>query len=410
MDQKWFYRLYRIARLQRCYTKQPGAAALRNEMTCSRAEMELVSSTNIMFHIVTETENGFFAPIYQHRDMAAYLQQMTRDYYTFVCAEPELAASDMACVLKDLHDPDGLRRFSKMGSIWYPDSPLSEFMRSGDPSVIGLKSYPSDEAAIERLRVFIRRFAGGAINSYTQNATVRNGQWQTASANRTLAVEALAKILGISYMIPHAEFRTLVIDGKHRCLGLFMERAPGRDLTRITSEERQRLLSPQLQRELNRLSLLDALTGENDHCPENYHLLVHRDRADGIRVFDNNSMQTFNLQWDVSVETILKCAPYVNHQGLLNRPYVDAQMAERLGRISVWELFRGLRPYLSALPILSLWIRMGRIRKAIEKSVAMGSARSVGYEEWTGQMLEKELSLDQIKTYLHSYLSDCVHV
>ena len=53
---------------------------------------------------------------------------------------------------------------------------------------------------------------------------------------------------------------------------------------------------------------------------------------------------------------------------------------------------------------------MGRIRKAIEKSVAMGSARSVGYEEWTGQMLEKELSLDQIKTYLHSYLSDCVHV
>jgi hypothetical protein len=283
-------------------------------------------------------------------------------------------------------------------------------MKTGNPKIIGLESFPDDEKANDRLRSFIRTFVCGAIHAYKQNSMVGNGRWQTAGANRTLAVEALAEILGLSYMIPHAEYRVLVVDGIYKCLGLYMECAPGQDLTTIPQEERRRLLSPQLQRELNRLSILDAITCENDHCPENYHLVIQQDRAEGISVFDNNSAQNFTLRWDVSVETILKCAPYVDSRGFLNRPYVDAQIVERVNQISFCELLRGLLPYLSFLPIFSLYIRIKRIQRAIQKSLAAGTIHSLRYEEWNEHTVEQELQLSQTKTYLHSYLYDCIHV
>lgn len=410
MNQKWFSRLYRLAHLQRCYTKQPKDQDFQNVMTCTRSEIELVTSSNIMFHVTTETDNGFFAPIYQHRDLASYLKQVTRDYFSFISKERQFAHSDQEMILKALEDPDNLNRFAHMGSIWFPDSPLSQFMQTGDPKVIGLENFPSDEFSIDRLRIFVRKYASGALISYSQNSLTRNGQWHTAGANHALAVNALAKILGLSYMLPHAEYRVLVIDGAYRCFGLYTECAAGQDVTQITGPHRQRLISPHLQRELNRLNMLDVLTCEIDHCPENYFLIVQGNRATGISVFDNSSEQNFPIRRNVSFQTILKCAPYVDEQGFLNRPYVDAQVSDQLRQISLMDLFRGLKPYFNPLPIIFLYIRIRRVRKAIDQSLAAGSVCALGYEEWNDQTLNRELELSQTKTYLHSYLHDCIHV
>lgn len=409
MNQKWFYRLYRLACLQRCYTKQPKNSDFQNVMTCSQSDISVVTSSNIMLHITTQTDNGCFAPIYQHQDMASYVKKITTDYYSFVSPYSQFAHSDKMLILEALENPDHLHTFSHMGSIWSPNSLLSKFIRTGDPKLLGLDTFPTDEDSAQRLRHFVRKYASGALLSYRQNSLTKNGQWHTAAANRSMAVEALADMLGLSYMFPHGEYRTLVIDGVHKCFGLYTNCASGQDTTQIPGDRRQEVLTPLLQRELNRLNMLDVLTCEVDHCPENYFLIVNENGATGISVFDNSSEQNFPIQRNVSFQTIIKCAPYVDEQGFLNRPYVDAQITHNLSQISLQALFRGLRPYLGALPTVFLYFRLKRVLHAIQRSVDNGSTRALEYEDWNQDTLNRELQCKQ-KTYLHSYLSDCIHV
>lgn len=409
MNAKWFWRLYRLAKVQRCYTKQPDEHAFQNVMTCSQSEIELVTSSNIMLHITTGTVNGFFAIIYQHRDIESYLEQVVRDYFSFICKDKRFARSDQETILKELAIPENRNKFWKMGSVWYSDSPISQFLRTENPGVIGLENYPSDKAAIDRLRTFVRKYASGAIGSYRQNALTKKNQWQTTCTNRTLAVEALAKTLGLSHMIPHAEYRTLIVDGQYRYFGLYMECAEGQDVTQIPGMKRQQILSPQLQCELNRLNMLDTLTGEIDHCPENYFVVVTGEHAVGINVFDNSSELNFPIQWNVSFETLLKCSPYIDADGYINRPYINAELANRLREISFKELYHALSPYLACVPVASLYIRVRRCRRAIQKSLRAGIVCAKAQDEWNEETLQEELRQTNLRTYLHSFLCDCIH-
>ena len=159
MNQKWYWRMYRLLRLQRCYTKQPDDYAFQKMMSCSRSEIELVTSSNIMFHIRTKTHDGFFAPIYQHNDKYSFLRKVIYDYYTFVCKNQQFAENDREIVLRLIEEPENLNSFFGMGSVWIAGSPISIFLKTGDPSVIGLGGYPTDSASVNRLFDFVRNYA-----------------------------------------------------------------------------------------------------------------------------------------------------------------------------------------------------------------------------------------------------------
>lgn len=411
MTEQLYWRFYRLARLQCAYAKQPAPAQIAQDtISCTRSEMELVSSSYIMFRIKTKGHDGFFSLIYRHTDLHAYLERVINDYYDFVCTEPDRAENDRALMLKTIADPERRARFYRMGNVWTADSPVLRFLKTGDPAQIGLACDASDPALIERLKVFVRKYAWCAVAAYKQADQSRKDTWQTASANRALATQSLAELLGISYMIPKAEYSWLEIDGKHRCFGLFTERAPGEDITQIPPQRREAILSPVLQRELNRLHMLDVLCTEKDHCPENYHVIVENGQVVGISVFDNNAGETFSIRRSVSFETYIRCVPLIDEQGTLDRPCFDAELADRIRRLSERDIRLALAPYLSSLPIRMLCARISRLNKAIAKSLQEGSTEAVGNDAWTPETLRRELQWPHGKTYLHSFLRDCVHI
>ena len=410
MHEKWFWLMYRLARIQRAYTRQPEASVCHNVIRCTSAELELVSSSNIIFHVKTHAEDGYFMPIYKHRPMQTYLQTVANDYYMLLYPDCEAAQTERAAMLECFQDPQNVDRFVRMGSSTAPDSPLSQYLATGDPKVIGLEGFPRNGAAQKRLHAFITKYYGGARHAYLQNSQVGNGRWQTASTNRTMAVEKLAGILGLGQTIPHTEYCVLEVGGQQRCFGQFMACAPGADITQITPQQRKALLSPSLQRALNRLHLMDTLVYEMDHCPENYHLLIQDGKAKGISVFDNNAAQNFSILWNVSFETIIKCAPFIDANGYVDRPFVDKELADRVSQVTFGALYRGLKSHLSLLPIISLFVRCRRVSKAIRKSVAAGTVQALSPDQWSEKTLEAEQQWPHGKTYLHSFLRDCVHI
>ena len=410
MHEKWFWRLYRLARVQRAYTRQPEAAVFENVIRCTSEELELVSSTNIIFHVKTRSENGYFMPIYRHQDMRTYLQTVVNDYYMLLYPDCEAAQAEKAVILKCFQEPQNVDRFLQMGRSSTPGSPLSQYLDSGNPKLLGLEGFPRNESAKKRLFTFISKYYNGARHAYLQNSQVGNGRWQTAATNRTMAVEKLADSLGLFRMIPHTEYCVLEVGGHHCCFGQFMARAEGADITKITPQQRNELLTPALQRDLNRLNLLDTLVCEVDHCPENYNLVIQDGQAKGICVFDNNAERNFSILWNVSFETIIKCSPYIDAKGYVNRPYVDGKLADRVSQITFGEVYRALKSHLALLPIISLFVRIKRVDKAIRKSVAAGTVQSISADAWSEKTLETEQQWSHGKTYLHSFLKDCVHI
>lgn len=400
-----------MARFQCTYTKQPSLENIsRDFVKCTHEELELVSSSNIMFRIKNGKNDGYFSLIYQHSDQESYLKGIINDYYNFVTKDFSHAENDRALMLSCVSDPDGRKKFFCMGDVWHTDSPVSVFLDTGDPTQIGLACDPLDHTVIERIKLFVRKYAWCAVAAYKNADQGKKNAWQTAPANRTLATQALAELLGLSYMIPKSEYRWLEIDGKYRCLGLFTERAAGEDVTQMLPMRRKEIISPALQRELNRLHMFDVLCTQKDHCPENYHVIVNDGEAVGISVFDNNATETFSLHRGISFESYIHCIPLINKQGQFNRPYYDAELAMEIKRLTGRDIWHKLNPYLGRLPLLMLSIRVSELKKILTKSLQEGSAEVKNRDEWNRETLNKELQWSCGKTYLHSFLYDCMHV
>ena len=153
-----------------------------------------------------------------------------------------------------------------------------------------------------------------------------------------------------------------------------------------------------LQRELLNLNLLDVICNQPDHGPNNYNVYRTND-ACTVCAFDNDNEQTFFPFFQIN-HSLSGCSPFIDGNGILNRPGLDAETVNKLNGLNMKAFKRRLKPYLNRLQLLALCARIKKLRKAIGHTCAIDDGLLKDAEDWDERILKKELNGAYGKTYL----------
>lgn len=225
-----------------------------------------------------------------------------------------------------------------------------------------------------------------------------------ASACRSLGTEELGRLLGMRRF--HPDSKAAELPGLGR--GVLQSPADGFCIMPVSKTRRLELLSPVFQREINDLNVLDALCYETDHSPNNYNVTAGPDgRLRSLCVFDNNGLGTFACRSSLLFTTQKKLSPIVTEGGCVNRPHLSRETAERLEKLRLGTLYSHMRHYLKPIPIVFLYLRTRRLKRAIRRSARRDPAFLLPEDGWSEESLRQELSGAYGKTYLLGFLQDC---
>ncbi len=309
-------------------------------------------------------------------------------------------------VLKSLQNRRCFQRLVNMGYKNVRGDRFHRYLVSSDEGCLGLPASSAlEEKAQLRKLVF---YLYGELQNWFYNRNVKAGDLQTFSAIRALSTQELAKLLGLGDLIPRCDFVKLKLNGKIR-YGILSEHAAGDTLTACPFEQRAKSVTPQLLRSLTNLNLLDVLSRDNDHRVGNYHVVAN-DRGEycSILSYDNDSPDTFGLSANVGSVNLIGCSGFLDRKGLINRAHLDQAAASALLRLEKAHLDT-FKPFLSNLQIRFLWKRIGKVQKAIRKTLSFRNDLLLMPNDWNREHLKQDLSAIYGKTYLASLLSDCYY-
>ena len=278
------------------------------------------------------------------------------------------------------------------------------------PTIVTSRANIKEKKSL-RLTLHVRnRDREGYFHECALLSSENGGRYETMPTNTSLASERIAKLLGLGDLIPDSEYLYLKIDEEPLKYGLMTEPAPGICVIAVSSKEaRRNSITPALQRALNALHLLDTICYETDHHPSNYNVIFNeRGAAVGISAFDNNGEGAFRFSRKISFKNNKGCSPLVDRNGNMNRPYLDADLVHNLATLTFSGTFAALKDCVPVASILFMWMRVTALRDAIRNSLRSGTAQLLRSEEWSEETVSEELSGQYGKTYLHSYIEDCV--
>lgn len=220
----------------------------------------------------------------------------------------------------------------------------------------------------------------------------------------SFATYKLADLLELSNMIPPTRVVKLKTI-KDDIIGTLQNGADGVCIIGIGHSERRDMITPAFQHALMNLNVLDVLTHDADHSPNNYNVVLDsNEMAIGVSCFDNNGVGTFSCSGSISFETFKKCSPFVDSVGMINRPYLDKNLIRRIQEVRFIELFKRLRTNLRFYQIFAVWIRMKKVIHAVSR---ISSDRLLDDSAWGEDTIQEELSGRYGKTYLVGYIEDC---
>lgn len=379
------------------------------EFFCNTSSYETISSSSVVLHIKTEELDGYFFECRKHTDIKKYVKKLIDDYFLLFCTDYPEKDDDKKFIIKSLEKPNNFKKFVSMGQKLYNvQSGCMEFLNTGNGAAIGLDTFNTDSERVKRLQKFVGQYAWCQLNSYKTNKNVGKNAFQTKEANAALASYEIAKLLKLEYMLPEAYYIKLNVDNKKILFGLFVKVAEGCSILPFTSEERKAKITPMLQRDLSNLNVLDVITHEQDHSPNNYNVITDKDGfVTGISAFDNKGEGTFFLRNTLDFQTYKYCSSFIGSDGLINRPYISKNLFEQLNRISKKTLNDKLKDVLNPLQILFCWKRILTLIETINQTVANKKNFSLLEQSaWSDVTVSEELSGAYGKTYLISFFSD----
>lgn len=212
-------------------------------------------------------------------------------------------------------------------------------------------------------------------------------------AVRAVASYIVAEELGLSHMITRPYWCRLSISNGQTMFGVLSESAPGDRMKDI-----EPICDSKLQRELLNLNLLDVICNQPDHGPNNYNVYRTND-ACAVCAFDNDNEQTFFPFFQIN-HSLSGCSPFIDGNGILNRPGLDAETVNKLNGLNMKAFKRRLKPYLNRLQLLALCARIKKLKKAIGHTCAIDDGLLKDAEDWDERILKKELNGAYGKTYL----------
>ena len=310
-------------------------------------------------------------------------------------------------IQSELFNNRKFKKFLCMGLKNDVNSNISQYIKSGNPSILGLNIELEDnQKRVFKEFVF---FMCNEIAAYKLNSGVKIGLFQTYNASRSICTKLIADLLNLSYLVPKTIFVELKFEEK-KCLGSLMERAPGQSVVKIPPDDRKRIVSAQLYHCLCNLNFLDSICYEKDHRPNNY--LVELDDngvATGVCAFDNDAPLTFFPSSNPSFSSYMGCSGIIARDGTINRPYMDISLATRISNISFKDVKKTCSNYLNSFQIRAIFKRISKLKKSIELTQKNRPSFLVEDADWNIEMLSEDLSGKYGKTYLSSFLNDCFY-
>lgn len=232
---------------------------------------------------------------------------------------------------------------------------------------------------------------------------------QVNAINKMMAYESMAELLGLCELVPKS--RLVRFKTKGACneekIGLLQEQAEGCDIYFIAPNDRRNMITPEFQMHMNDMNVLDTICHEMDHSPNNYNVILKNGSAINVKAFDNNGLGSFCCSADVKFESYKGCSRYVDDEGVINRPHLSKEIAERLKSIEFIEVARALKGKIVFLRVLYVWKRIKALNKAIQKTEKVRPNFLLESIDWNEDTVVEELSGEFGKTYLHGYIEDC---
>lgn len=248
--------------------------------------------------------------------------------------------------------------------------------------------------------VYFISFIKAPITNHCFHSFLKNTQYETFFANKTLATFQLAKLLGLERLITPAKF-VKVTDENDFSLGVMCDKAPG-----IRAYDSQYEMTPSLHRELTNLQVLDALCLQPDHWVNNYNIVPDINGfAVSVCAFDNDNMWTFMPFHRPSFFSKCDGAPILNKKGLVNLPHLEKETAMRILEIHPKEINKEMKSYLNFFQLKALCHRFQILQNAIKKTCNLYPDFLVESNKWSANLIKTEIQGMYGKTYSWQYLN-----
>lgn len=361
---------------------------------CARDQVSMLTdSTNNVIRVALHGKVYFFRECKKRLKIEDFVREQVDCYYD-CCGRGH--HDEKNAVLASLADKRNLSRFADMGMTNDLHSGAYRFCMYGSGKDVGLEIENTEQ--IEHLKDLVQ-FVWGDLYAYMLNNGLRKGCYQTYNAVRSIATYRMARLLGLERLIPRTEYAKLCIDDATPLFGTIMDCALGVCLEQSTPDERSKMVSPMLQRDLMNLNCLDAICTERDHRLGNYNVVLENGIAQGIAAFDNDSPRSFSLG-GISFATYKGCAPIVKGNKF-NRPFVDAAFAEKLNHLTYKLVRDEMCDLLNVWQIAALWRRIKKLDKILMR--VPGRAK-LGESDWSSDTIKEEISGKFGKTYLMHFV------
>lgn len=374
--------------------------------------LQLISCSNIVIHVQTDFVDGYLSECRKHLPIAEYVNRFIDDYFSCFYSNTQEADADKKLILDSLQCRDNFLKFSSIGrQSPHADSAYRRFLQTDCGDEIGLDLSAADSVQIHRIRHFVERFVWPQLTAFYANSDLPTGTYHSRTSCKVLATEAMARLIGLEQTIPHAEYtRLCVTDAENRIIfGNLMVRAKGTCAMDIPANQRKSMITPEFQQSLLNMNLLDVICHELDHSPNNYNVVTDsQGNAIGVSVYDNNGLGTFSLNGCIDYETYKKCSSILNSDGTINRPCLDKTVVERILALRFRDVSSALSPFLRIPAVLFTWRRIVALKKALRKTIHQNPHFLLDDHSFSDKTIEDELSGAYGKTYLLSFLQDCL--
>lgn len=374
---------------------------------CEPQDVKIMyNCSSILYFIDNAWVKGYFRPIYPHKSVDNSVRDAVKIYFDKIHPEQVI---EKECIEKTISDGKSFGLLMKVGNYSDPYSLARKFYLTKDTTIVGITPPEKFTKYTEEWKAFVLnidhflKFVMNTISRHVRNRC--GGGLEFASANRQMATETMARLLGLDYMIPHSEYAILKMNND-LLKGTIMEVADGESTEGITKNHSDNVVSPALQRELMNLNVLDAITFERDHRPGNYNIILDGEgKVSGLSVFDNDAPMTF-APLPLSMFTGSATSKMIGPDGLFNRPHLDRQLADRICSLKKKEVLTCLKPFLNILQIYSCWNRIKDLRKVIKKTSIISDDFLFDPCEWSMDSVQEELSGKYGITYLKKFVDN----
>ena len=353
----------------------------------------------------------FFRECLPHNDFKLRLDKSIRDFFDMLRDNSQLENFAQKIPLRTEFNNKEIENFEHFLEIWKKNKTFySEIKNIGyykkqsgfgiwegckklSQKAIKKLEIPSHISYHEDLLAYFLTFIGSYIDSWVLHEFLPSGSYETFFASRTLASYRLACIMGVDRLFASCKIVRLDLENES-LYGILTEKAPG-----IRALDCNASATPDLQRDLSILNILDGLAYETDHFANNYNVILSSTGdATGVCAFDNDSKWAFFPFPFLPIKTARGGIRLLDGEGNFNLPYIDYDFAERFIAIGENIIDEQMKFLLNKFQMWALKQRYNKIRKAMQKA---GTCTKIS--QWTQDILQKEIN-SNVPTYLYQYV------